>query len=97
MNHDLHSGHGGLNLCENLIVRDYLEANDRMHAGIAIEFSGDTNLDFLCGMIPHHQGAIDMARDVTIHGSDPEVRELAQAIITAQSSAIELMKIWPKK
>ena len=97
MSHELQSRHSVSDLCDNPVVHDYQDANDRMHAGIAMELSGDADLDFLRAMIPHHQGAIDMARVVIIHGSDPEVRELAEAIITAQGNAIELMETWLKK
>jgi len=41
-----------------------------MHQGMAIQFTGDADRDFLAGMIPHHQGAIDMAEVVLQHGSE---------------------------
>lgn len=94
MNHDQHSDHNGSGPSDNPIIRDYQEANDRMHADMAIEFTGDADLDFLRGMIPHHQGAIEMARVVMKHGSDPDVRQLAEAIITTQENEIELMMRW---
>jgi uncharacterized protein (DUF305 family) len=72
----------------------YRAANDKMHAEMAIEFTGDADIDFMQGMIPHHQGAIDMARVVIEHGKDPEVRKLAEEVITAQQGEISMMKEW---
>src|SRR5262245_26509624 len=59
----------------------YEAANARMHRGMAIRYSGNADVDFVRGMIPHHQGAIDMAKVVQKFGKDAEVRKLADEII----------------
>jgi uncharacterized protein (DUF305 family) len=50
--------------------------------------------DFVTMMIPHHQGAIDMAKGVLLYSKDPELRNLAQGIITEQQNEIKVMQAW---
>lgn len=73
------------------------QANAKMHKDMAVPLTGDADRDFLAGMIPHHQGAIDMAEVVLKYGKDPKVRKLAQDIITAQKSEIAMMQAWLKE
>jgi uncharacterized protein (DUF305 family) len=75
----------------------YLGATDRMHREMAIEPSGDVDLDFVRSMIPHHQGAIDMARALLAASEDPELRKLAEEIIAAQEKEIAFLRSWLQK
>jgi uncharacterized protein (DUF305 family) len=75
----------------------YREANARMHKDMDIALTGDADLDFFRGMIPHHQGAIDMAKVVLAHGKDAETRKMAEEIIIAQEKEIAFMRDWMKK
>ena len=69
------------------------QAMNRMHAQMAaVPKTGTPDRDFVTFMIPHHQGAIDMARAVLLATNDPRIRNLAQSIITEQTYEIELMK-----
>lgn len=74
----------------------YAKANARMHAGMG-RIDADADIAFVEGMIPHHQGAIDMAQIVLKHGKDPENQQLARAIIAAQEKEIAEMKAWLAK
>jgi uncharacterized protein (DUF305 family) len=56
--------------------------------------NGVADHDFITMMIPHHQGAIDMAKAVLLYSQDPEMRNLAQGIITEQQNEIKLMHLW---
>src|SRR5450631_52926 len=71
---------------------------NKMHRAMAsVEFSSNSDVDFLRLMLPHHQAAIDMARTQLMYGTDPQMRRLAQEIITDQQSEIELMQLWLKQ
>ena len=68
-------------------------AMDRMMRGMsAAGASGDPDRDFLAMMIPHHEGAVEMARLELVHGRDPLTRQLAEGIIAGQQVEIDAMR-----
>lgn len=75
----------------------FAAANTKMHADMAVPLTGNPDVDFAQGMIPHHQGAVDMARIVLEYGTDPEIRAFAQGVIDAQAAEIAWMTEWLAK
>ena len=77
---------------------ELIASMDKMHMAMgAIKRSGNSDVDFVRLMLPHHQAAIDMAKTQLLYGKDPQMRRLAQEIITDQQSEIELMQRWLKQ
>jgi uncharacterized protein (DUF305 family) len=77
---------------------ELIASMDKMHMAMgAVARSGNSDVDFVRLMIPHHQAAIDMAKTQLLYGKDPQMRRLAQEIITDQQLEIELMQRWLKQ
>ena len=77
---------------------ELIASMDKMHMAMgAVARSGNSDVDFVRLMLPHHQAAIDMAKTQLLYGKDPQMRRLAQEIITDQQLEIELMQRWLKK
>jgi uncharacterized protein (DUF305 family) len=68
------------------------QAMERMHKDMTTAPSGDPDRDFATMMIPHHQGAVDMAKLELQFGKNPVLRRLAQGIIVEQLQEIEVMQ-----
>ena len=71
-----------------------MAANHAMMTAMNPTLSGQPDRDFVLMMIPHHEGAIAMAKVELEHGTNPEIRALAEAIIAAQESEIADMQAW---
>jgi uncharacterized protein (DUF305 family) len=76
-------------------MHDSMRAMNRDMA--AAPMNGNVDHDFATMMIPHHQGAIDMAKAELIYGKDPVMRRLAQEILVDQQSEIDAMFLWLNK
>lgn len=77
--------------------QDAMAVQDQMMARMQMKPSGDPDKDFVLMMIPHHQGAIDMARLELKYGKDPELRSLAERIVADQDKEIQQMQAWQAK
>jgi hypothetical protein len=99
---DPHAGHGGQGGAAVSPSMSGSEVSKALHAShatmdqqmMSVPMTGDPDRDFLALMIPHHQGAIDMARIVIASGRKPEVRKFAEDIIAHQQAEIDLMNRW---
>jgi uncharacterized protein (DUF305 family) len=97
-----HQGHDVLTEPAGTQEKSFEQLMDKammaMDSGMkAAPMTGDPDHDFAAMMIPHHQGAIDMARAELLYGKDPVLRRLAQEIIVDQEQEIEVMRTRLKK
>ena len=77
--------------------KELMDAHHKMMKDMDIKPTGDADKDFVTMMIPHHEGAVDMAKVELKHGKDPEIRKLAEGIVAAQEQEIKFMKEWLAK
>jgi len=74
------------------------DSMERMDSGMKSgPMNGDVDHDFATMMMPHHQGAIDMAKAELLYGKDPVMRRLAEEIVVDQQSEIQAMQLWLSK
>lgn len=77
---------------------ELIASMDKMHMAMgSVARSGNSDVDFVRLMLPHHQAAIEMAKTQLLYGKDPQMRRLALEIITDQQLEIELMQRWLKE
>jgi uncharacterized protein (DUF305 family) len=74
------------------------DSMERMDDGMkSAPMNGDIDHDFATMMMPHHQGAIDMAKAELLYGKDPVMKRLAEEIVVDQQSEIQAMQLWLSK
>ena len=78
-------------------TKAFKETHMKMMKDMDITYSGNPDADFVRGMIPHHQGAIDMAKVQLQHGKNAQIRKMAAKIIKDQEREIAQMQAWLKK
>ena len=76
--------------------KGYMDAMSKMQTSMPKDQQGDPDVDFARMMIPHHQGAIDMAKVEIQYGKDPELRKMAEKIIKDQEKEIGEFQKWLK-
>lgn len=81
----------------NPSTKAFKAADDKMMTDMNRPMTGNTDQDFVAGMLPHHGGAVDMARVELQYGKDKQMRRLAHAIVAAQEKEIAQMHAWQKK
>ena len=75
----------------------YEAAAQKMHKDMSSTYTNDVDIDFVRGMIPHHQGAIDQAEILLKYSTNPRLRRLAGGIIASQRREIRFMEKWLKE
>lgn len=78
-------------------INEFEDVKIEMHNDMFIEYTGNTDIDFIKSLIPHHKGAVDMAKIVLKYGTDPEIKAMAERVIETQQDEIQLMKDWLSK
>lgn len=78
-------------------AKAYEAAARKMHKDMSSDYTNDVDVDFVRGMIPHHQGAIDQAEILLKYSMNPRLRRLAGGIIASQRREIRFMEKWLKE
>jgi uncharacterized protein (DUF305 family) len=82
---------------DTVSTKDFKAADMKMMHNMHVPYTGNPDVDFRTHMIPHHQGAVEMAKVALQHAQDPETKRMAQKIIDDQEKEIAEMQDWLKK
>ena len=91
--HDHQQASSGSDEIEKAYLAESDAAMTKMMADMAAKPAGDVDRDFVTMMIPHHQGAIDMAIAVLKYGTNPQLKRIAQEVIVEQQQEINAMRL----
>ena len=94
--HGGHSSQGGAAV-DTPATREFKAAHARMMRNMGLPYTGDPDVDFRTHMIPHHQGAIEMAKAALKHAKNDDTKKMAQKIIDDQEKEIAEMQAWLKQ
>jgi uncharacterized protein (DUF305 family) len=102
MEHMDHAGHHPVpatatDKADTSATKAFRDVGAEMHRDMDIRYTNDVDTDFVRGMIPHHKGAVAMAKVALEHSKDPEIRKLAEEIIKTQDVEIAQMEAFLKK
>jgi uncharacterized protein (DUF305 family) len=89
--------HAGMTMVGNASDKANMEAMQKMDGDMPKQGTGDADRDFVAMMIPHHQGAVDMAKVELMYGKDPALKRLATQIVRSQDKELRFMKAWQAK
>jgi uncharacterized protein (DUF305 family) len=78
-------------------TKDFKAADMQMMHNMSVPYTGNPDVDFRTRMIPHHKGAVEMAKVALKHAKDPETKRMAQKIVDDQEKEIAEMQDWLKK
>lgn len=77
--------------------RGYTESMRTMNRNMRKPMTGNADQDFARMMVAHHQGAVDMARVELEHGTDPDLKAMAQKVVDDQTKEIQQLQDWLKQ